>query len=122
MAFQIIDDLLSYEGDGAVVGKPLQSDQRNHRVTLPIIYACRAGKGDARRRIRDLLLRDGDLAPEAAHAQLVALLRETRALLRARTLAYRYTATAKQHLDLLPYSEARERLRALADAFLARGR
>ncbi len=51
MAFQIVDDLFTFEGEAATVGKPLDSDLRNGRITLPIIYALQAGGPAARRRI-----------------------------------------------------------------------
>ena len=33
LAFQIIDDLLDYEGDATVFGKPIGSDEKNQKVT-----------------------------------------------------------------------------------------
>ena len=42
MAFQIVDDLLDYTEDEAVTGKPSGNDLREHKVTLPLIYALAA--------------------------------------------------------------------------------
>lgn len=118
MAFQIMDDILSYDGSSFMLGKPLSSDLRNRRVTLPVIYALRAGP-QTREAIRQLY--EADAAQQAeAHTQLVHMLLTTRALDQARAVAYKYTTKAKQNLDLLPYSESRERLRGLADVFLTR--
>lgn len=120
MAFQILDDILSYDGSALRMGKPLTSDARNHRVTLPIIYALRAGGAAARAQMERLFA----AAPSTdtdAHTAIVRLLLSTRALDRARALAYRYTHKAKTSLDRLPYTESRERLRSLADVFLTRG-
>ena len=39
MAFQIVDDLLDYTGDATITGKPSGADLREHKVTLPLIYA-----------------------------------------------------------------------------------
>ena len=38
MAFQIVDDVLDYSGDQAVVGKPVGGDLRQGLVTLPMLY------------------------------------------------------------------------------------
>ncbi|MBF6589036.1 MAG: polyprenyl synthetase family protein [Ktedonobacterales bacterium] len=119
MAFQIVDDLLSFIGSTTALGKPVSSDVRNKRVTLPIIYALQSRDRAVTQRIRDLFAADDRDHPEV-HGELLHVLNVTRALDRARAVAYRYTARAKQQLDLLPYSEARERLRALSEMFLSR--
>ena len=43
LAFQIVDDLLPYTSSEQVTGKPKTSDIKNHRVTLPILYALENG-------------------------------------------------------------------------------
>ena len=118
MAFQIMDDILSYDGSSFMLGKPLSSDMRNARVTLPVIYALESDPA-VQEQVRQLFGSDTAQQPDA-HTQLVHILLATRALDRARAVAYKYTLKAKQHLDLLPYTESRERLRALADVFLTR--
>jgi geranylgeranyl diphosphate synthase type I len=118
-AFQIIDDVLSYEGRPAVVGKSLKSDLRNRRVTLPVIYALQSEEPEIRQQIRTLFAAEREDA-SAGHDCLAHLLTTSRALDRARALAYRYTTLATQQLDLLSYSESRESLRALADIFMSR--
>lgn len=120
MAFQIIDDVLAYEGQSTIVGKPLHSDLLNRRVTLPIIYALQDGEAYSAARIEELFTTPIADDGEAAHAHLAHILRESHAVERARTLAYHYTALAQHNLDVLPYTEARERLRSLADVFMAR--
>jgi geranylgeranyl diphosphate synthase type I len=42
-AFQIIDDLLGIWGDPAVTGKPVLSDLRSRKKTLPMTYAVTSG-------------------------------------------------------------------------------
>ncbi len=119
MSFQIMDDILSYDGTEVLLGKPVTSDVRNRRVTLPIIYALKSSLPGVRERIA-ALFEPSHQRDESDYGQLASLLIKTRALDRARALAYRYTARAKHQLELLPYSESRERLRALADVALTR--
>jgi geranylgeranyl diphosphate synthase, type I len=130
-AFQITDDVLSYDGNSAAFGKSRLSDLRNRRVTLPIIYAMRDGTETLRRRIETIFTggktsdeHDGDGSDgadgAAAYARLVEALHSAGGLARARGLAQRYTKLAQRQLDLLPYTAARERLRALAALFATR--
>lgn len=43
LAFQHVDDLLGIWGDPAVTGKPVYSDLRNRKKSLPVVYALRSG-------------------------------------------------------------------------------
>lgn len=117
MAFQIVDDLLCYIGDDVTVGKSLASDMRNQRITLPVIYALQTRDRCLKGRIRALLAAG---ASAEARAELLHVLNTTRALERTRAVAYRFTTKAKQELDRLPYTEARERLRALVEVLYTR--
>jgi octaprenyl-diphosphate synthase len=55
MIFQIIDDLLDYTGDENTMGKPILSDLREGRITLPLIYTLQNDGKENRNRIMDLL-------------------------------------------------------------------
>jgi len=46
IAFQIVDDILDFNGEQAAVGKPLGSDLHNGLVTLPAIYYAEANPSD----------------------------------------------------------------------------
>ncbi|WP_405085105.1 polyprenyl synthetase family protein [Microbispora sp. NBC_01389] len=43
LAFQILDDLLGIWGDPAVTGKPVHSDLRNRKKSLPVVAALTSG-------------------------------------------------------------------------------
>jgi heptaprenyl diphosphate synthase len=43
LAFQVIDDILDFTGDEALLGKPAGSDLRQGVITLPLIYAVEVG-------------------------------------------------------------------------------
>jgi len=50
IAFQLVDDLLDFTGDTERVGKPIGSDLREGKVTLPLIHLQRQETDGARRR------------------------------------------------------------------------
>ncbi|WP_432837442.1 polyprenyl synthetase family protein [Dactylosporangium sp. CA-092794] len=43
LAFQLVDDVLGIWGDPAVTGKPVHSDLRAHKKSLPVTYALEQG-------------------------------------------------------------------------------
>src|SRR5437868_10486900 len=56
IAFQLVDDLLDYTGDPESVGKPIGSDLREGKVTLPLIHLQRqASDGVGTRIVRDVI-------------------------------------------------------------------
>src|SRR5207302_8513631 len=47
IAFQLVDDLLDFTGDPESVGKPIGSDLREGKVTLPLIHLLPQGNDGA---------------------------------------------------------------------------
>jgi geranylgeranyl diphosphate synthase type I len=54
IAFQLIDDLLGIWGDPAVTGKPVGSDLRSRKNSLPVCYVLSRGDATAER-LREVL-------------------------------------------------------------------
>jgi octaprenyl-diphosphate synthase len=109
MAFQIVDDLLDYTEEEAVTGKPSGNDLREHKVTLPLIYALPRLSPDGRREVAALMA-----APEPSDHQIgrvIGLVADAGGLEYAKERANRLAARADQELDALPPSHARETLR-----------
>jgi geranylgeranyl diphosphate synthase type I len=48
LAFQLVDDLLGIWGDPTVTGKPVRSDLRSRKKSLPVVHAMNAGGTEAR--------------------------------------------------------------------------
>ncbi|WKY46810.1 polyprenyl synthetase family protein [Eubacteriaceae bacterium ES3] len=44
LAFQIVDDILDVEGDEKILGKPIGSDEKNHKSTFVSLYGLEASK------------------------------------------------------------------------------
>jgi octaprenyl-diphosphate synthase len=140
LAFQLVDDLLDFTASPEQLGKPVLSDLKEGKVTLPLIFALEAGasanhaaadangngnghghshaNGDARRMVATVLEERGfvSVRPE----QITKLVRETGALDRSAKLAREYVCRAKECLAEVPDSEYRRALLAVPDFILDR--
>jgi geranylgeranyl diphosphate synthase type I len=96
LAFQAIDDILGIWGRPEVTGKPVASDLRQNKKSLPIVAALDSGTA-AGRRLSDLLS-NGPLSDEAV-AQAVLLIEEAGGRDRAVQEADRNVARADQALE-----------------------
>jgi octaprenyl-diphosphate synthase len=120
MAFQVIDDLLDYIGDKSVTGKPSGSDLREHKVTLPLIFALERMDPSARKQVERLMT-----TPEPSNDQIadvVGLVAEIGGLEYARERAQSLAEQAELELDALPAGPARDALRASITYVLDRRR
>jgi len=118
MCFQIVDDLLDVSGDPRVLGKPVLSDLREGRITLPVIRAlARDGRG-LRPRLQALVRRRSD-SPRESRA-IIKLLRDRGALEETFDMARDHAERAKSHLAAFPETEFRRALVGLADFALLR--
>lgn len=114
MAFQLVDDLLDYAGDGT--GKTMLADLRQGKLTLPLVLAAQQEPELVMQLER---IRSGD-------ASLLGDLRQrviaSGACQRVSQRALGYTSRAKEYLDQLPVSPARALLGGVADQLAERSR
>jgi len=109
-AFQLIDDLLDYEGSTEELGKNIGDDLREGKPTLPLLAAMERGTPEQREMIRNAIINgEVERMPE-----IVAIVKATGALEVTRTAAQQQAEVAKQCLDALPASEFREALLQLS--------
>lgn len=120
VAFQLVDDLLDLTGREEVLGKPIASDLREGKLTLPLIHLVQQGGPHVRTLVADVV-RDRQLTPERWQ-EIAACLSEHRSLDYAYRKATEFGARAKGSLAALPASPEREGLMALADYVLSRDR
>jgi octaprenyl-diphosphate synthase len=109
MAFQIVDDLLDYTGEETVTGKPSGNDLREHKVTLPLIFALGRLTPDARREVAQLMATAEPSDQQIA--RVIGFVAEAGGLEYAMQRAHRLAEQAEMELDALPASSARETLR-----------
>lgn len=57
LAFQIRDDVLDYTSRSTILGKPIASDLKDQKITLPLLYACQAAPKDEAKSVISLVKR-----------------------------------------------------------------
>jgi octaprenyl-diphosphate synthase len=115
-AFQVIDDLLDYEGETAEMGKNLGDDLREGKATLPLIAAMQRGS-DAQRALVRHAIENG--AVEELDS-VVAIVRTTGALEATRRAAAAEAQRAIDCAQRLPSNAHTEGLLQLAAQTLKR--
>ena len=108
-AFQVIDDVLDYDGEVSEMGKNLGDDLREGKATLPLIIAMQRASDAERATIREAIETGGT----GQMAQIIAIVQKTGALRATRDAAAAEAQRALNALHILPkniYSQALEQL------------
>ncbi|MFG6458386.1 polyprenyl synthetase family protein [Roseateles sp. BYS96W] len=105
-AFQLIDDVLDYEGDAQELGKNIGDDLREGKTTLPLLIAMERGSAEQRALLRHAI-EHGEL--EKLH-EIVDIVRATGALESTREAARAEAQHASDSLKLLPRNRWTESL------------
>ncbi len=115
-AFQVIDDVLDYAGDAAIMGKSLGDDLREGKATLPLIAAMQRGSAAERQLIRSAI-ENGSVTELS---QVIEIVRRTGALDVARAAAAREAERAIAAARQLPRGTHAASLIQLASQLLGR--
>lgn len=105
-AFQLVDDLLDYDGETQELGKNVGDDLREGKPTLPLLVAMARGN-DAERSLIRHAIEHGEVA---RLQEVVTAVRRTGALNAAREVAHGEAEAARACLQCLPPSPYREAL------------
>ncbi|HUP00726.1 MAG TPA: polyprenyl synthetase family protein [Gemmatimonadota bacterium] len=131
MAFQLIDDLMDYGGEQSIMGKPAGSDLREGQATFPLL-AVLAHLSPVERRAVQAVFRGADGRPDGAGPRqgpgseavdtVVRLVQERGGIEATRRIAREYADRAREALEPVPPTPAREVLEAAVDYVLSRDR
>lgn len=116
IAFQLVDDLLDYEGNPEETGKNVGDDLAEGKPTLPLIHAMREGT-----RAQQSLVQDAIRNKDASRLEeVITAVQESGGLHYTRKAAEAQRDKALAALEIFPASEARSALQALAHRAVAR--
>jgi geranylgeranyl pyrophosphate synthase len=113
MAYQIIDDILDFNGASAVLGKPAQADMKLGLATAPVLYAAERDRS-LKQLIERKFKQDGDIQ------KAVRIAKDTDCLERSYRLAEFHAQKGVESLMQLPQSSARDALLVLMHKVIAR--
>lgn len=118
VCFQIVDDLLDYDGAAEAMGKNVGDDFREGKLTLPVIKAVARADADERafwsRTMEKRKIGDGDLE------RALTLLAKYDTIAATRAEAQLWAEKARDALAVLPDSELRGVLGDLLDYVISR--
>ncbi|MBM7456720.1 octaprenyl-diphosphate synthase [Oceanisphaera litoralis] len=118
-AFQLVDDIMDYSSDSHDMGKNVGDDLAEGKPTLPLLHAMAVGNDAQRERIRDAIANRTGMD----HLdEIMGILAETRALEYCQQRAQDEAQKAIDSLKILPDSEHKSALVALAHMAVERSR
>jgi octaprenyl-diphosphate synthase len=118
IAFQMVDDLLDYQGDPAAMGKNVGDDLTEGKATLPLIHTLREGDAAQRQLISDAITQKSAERLE----DVVAAVAACGSLDYTRERAQHYHDRAMAALSALPASDARTALQQVTALSVDRDR
>ena len=118
MCFQLVDDLLDFTARESELGKPVLSDLKEGKLTLPLILLLPRVSAVQRRRIEWVLEDRG--FDRVSPADILDLVRTEGTLEEVAAMAEQYASEARRELELFPPGDAREALEFAPDFVLHR--
>ena len=116
IAYQLLDDLLDYRGEAALIGKNIGDDLAEGQPTLPLIRSLETGNADQRQQLRQAITDPGSIPLES----VVEIIESGDAIAYTARRAQEHADLAKLALAEFPETEARASMLKLADFAVSR--
>jgi octaprenyl-diphosphate synthase len=118
MAFQLVDDVLDFTSREKTLGKPVGSDLREGKVTLPLVYALESAGAEERGWVALILKeRNYDQVP---FRRILAMIEKHRGIERVRERAQTFTDKARAMINEFPESPYQRALYTVTDLITER--
>lgn len=114
MAFQIMDDILDYEGNDTSIKKSAANDLKQGIYTLPFIYAYKNNK----KAFKEII--NKDFYTEEEVYKIISLVEENNGIKMAKELAQKYMDKCFKGINRLPENEYKVVLKEIAEWLLNR--
>jgi octaprenyl-diphosphate synthase len=108
MAFQLVDDLLDLTSTQDILGKPVASDLKEGKMTLPVLFAISKARPEDKMKVQKVL--DEREFRSVDRTEILHLVELSDGLERTRTLADGYAKRAVELLETFPASLYRDAL------------
>ena len=118
LAFQIVDDVLDLTANEEVLGKPVASDLREGKATLPVIHAIDHGTAMDRKTIQRVL--DDRSFENVSRQEIQEILARNGSVEYAMAAADRYAAQSRQALAAISDSDFKRALLWVPEFVVAR--
>ncbi len=118
VAFQLIDDLLDYTSSEEAVGKPVLSDLREGKLTIPLLLALPQATASERRSVATVLQERDFKTVEPG--EILRLVERAQAVRATQAMARDYAGAARVALTAFPDSPAKEGLLLATESVIDR--
>lgn len=117
IAFQIRDDILDYEGNTSIIGKPVGGDIKEKKITLPLIYAMNQVSKSESAEIKKLIK---ESAKKDNVKKIIDFVKNKNGIEYAVRVAQEYSLRAKKSLQVFNDSPTRIALESLIEFIIDR--
>lgn len=118
IAFQLMDDMLDLDSKQKIIGKPVGSDLKEGKLTLPVIYLLERGTPGHAEKIKTVLTERNfnKVSREEIYNDLI----EYKIIEATRAIATSYAEKAASYLDIFPDSRVKKAMQSIPQLFVNR--